>query len=69
MMIDRREFIAGTTLLAVAPTLGLMPPQLPSRAASASRPPFLVDGWSIEDGEAENQVWIRVSRSWRTAWR
>jgi hypothetical protein len=69
-MIDRRDFIAGTTLIFVAPTLQLLPSQQPSSVASQSRVVFMIDGWSVQDDRADaNQVWIRISNSWRTAWR
>lgn len=70
MMIDRRDFIASTTLAFVAPAIHLLPSQQPSSAASQSRVVFMIRGWSVEDDRAgANQVWITVSNSWRTAWR
>ena len=70
MMIDRRDFIASTTLAFVAPAIHLLPLQQPSSAASQSRVVFMIRGWSVQDDRAgANQVWITVSNSWRTAWR
>ena len=75
MMIDRRTFVAGTALVAVAPTLGLLPTQAgPSvaapSAATAARIVFMIEGWSVQDERTTaDQVWIRIGRSWRTAWR
>jgi hypothetical protein len=69
MMIDRREFIAGATLVFVAPAIPL-PSQRPPSAASQSRVVFMIRGWSVQDERAgANQVWITVNNSWRTAWR
>ena len=71
MMIDRREFVASATLVFVAPTIHLVPSQQPSSAtASQSRVVFMIHQWSVQDDrEGDNQVWITVSNSWRTAWR
>ena len=68
--MTRREFIASTTLVFVAPSIHLLPSQQPSPAASQSRVVFMIRGWSVQDDRAgANQVWITVSNSWRTAWR
>ena len=70
MTVDRRTFVAGATLLTVAPTLQFLP--VPSSAVAANARPiaFMVDGWSVpDDGGSADEVWIRVGRSWRTAWR
>jgi hypothetical protein len=69
-MIDRREFVSGTTLVAIAPTVSLLPVALPTRAAETNRLVMKIDGWSTPDQRgADEEVWITVSRSWRTAWR
>jgi hypothetical protein len=73
-MINRRAFVGGTALVAVAP---LIAPALESPVASlAARPPIasptvlLIDGWSIPgDAVTTDQLWIGVNRSWRVAWR
>jgi hypothetical protein len=70
MMIDRRDFIAGATLVFIAPAMRLLPSQQPSSAASQSRVVFMIRGWSVQDDRASaDQVWMTVSNSWRTAWR
>ena len=70
MTIDRRTFIIGTGVAAIAPGLQLWPLQLPARAAAMNRVEFMIEGWSVEDAsEVTEQVWIRLDRTWRTAWR
>ena len=70
MMIDRRTFVAGATLVAIAPSLELLPRQISTLVEEPNRAVFLIDGWSIDDGsEASDRVWIRLDRSWRAAWR
>ena len=70
MTIDRRGFVTGAALIVVAPTLTLLPassPALPTELGPAS---LTIEGWSIPDeGSAAAALWIRVDRSWRTAWR
>ena len=69
-MIDRRDFIASTTLAFVAPAIHLSPLQQPLSASGQSQVVFMIHGWSVQDDRAgANQVWITVSNSWRTAWR
>jgi hypothetical protein len=69
-MIDRRDFIAGAALVAVAPTLEWLPPALSQPGVNPSYPILLIDGWNVHDNrDATNQAWIRVNRSWRVAWR
>jgi hypothetical protein len=70
MTIDRRTFIIGTGVAAIAPSLQLWPLPFPARAAAMNRVEFMIEGWSVEDAsEATEQVWIRLDRTWRTAWR
>ena len=93
MMIDRREFVSGTALVAVAPTLSLLPVALPTPAAKTNRlgdlhrarnqnaDPIIsgsakervvmkIVGWSTPGQRGtDEEVWITVDRSWRTAWR
>jgi hypothetical protein len=70
MMIDRREFIAGATLVYIAPAMRLLPSQQPSAGVDRSRVVFMIRGWSVQDDPARSdQVWVTVSNSWRTAWR
>lgn len=70
MTIDRRGFVTGVALTAVAPTLTLLPassPTLPTELGPAS---LMIEGWSIPcESDAAAALWIRVDRSWRTTWR
>jgi hypothetical protein len=68
MAIDRRAFVAGTTLVAFAPAVGFLPTALSEPAANANNLVFKIEGWSAPNDNAD-EVWIRVGRSWRTAWR
>ena len=69
-MIDRRAFVAGTTLVAFAPTLEFLPVPLSPPAANASRVVLMIDGWNVpSDSDGADEVWITVSRSWRIPWR
>jgi hypothetical protein len=69
MMIDRRAFVAGTALVAVAPACGLLPLDAAANTADAM-PVLMIDGWSAQgDGDPDNQIWIKVGHGWRTAWR
>ena len=70
MMVDRRAFIAGTALLAVAPACGLLPLDAAADVADVRSPVLVIDGWSVpDDSDPGNQVWIKVGHGWRTAWR
>ena len=75
MSIDRRAFVAGTALVVVAPGLDLLPTQALASASTAnarnvSRVVFMIEGWSARDaGSKDDEVWIRIGHSWRTAWR
>lgn len=69
-MIDRRTFVAGATLAAVAPTLALLPAPPPTPATDSGRLVLKIDGWSLlEEGTPADAAWIRIGHSWRTAWR
>jgi len=68
MIIDRRAFVAGTALVAIAPAIEFLLVPLSPAAANASRLVFMIEGWS-DPSESADEVWIRVDRSWRTAWR
>jgi hypothetical protein len=68
-MIDRREFLSGTAVVAVVPTLSLLPVALPTPAAETSRLVMKIVGWSTPGQRGtDEEVWITVYRSWRTAW-
>jgi hypothetical protein len=82
MIIDRRTFIHGSAFVASASVIAtLIPRSLPAQPqserseqradeAAGSSVVFKIDGWSLDDrGPDENEVFIRVSQSWRTAWR
>jgi hypothetical protein len=69
MTIDRRELIVGTAVVAVAPTLELLPRLLASGEA-VSPITFAIEGWSSQDDSGTaNLVRIRIGHSWRTSWR
>jgi hypothetical protein len=68
MIIDRRSVLAGTALVAVAPTLSFASAALPTLEPRANPLVVKIDGWS-EPGNTAEEVWIKVDRSWRTAWR
>ena len=68
MRVDRRAFVAGATLLTVAPTLPLLPILPSAPVANTGVVVFLIDGWSTR-GDGAGEVWIRVDHSWRSAWR
>ncbi|HSI40115.1 MAG TPA: hypothetical protein VLA00_06155 [Xanthobacteraceae bacterium] len=74
MVIDRRTFVLGAGVAAAAPALGIAPPAAPTAAAGialgAATPVFVIDGWADRDGAGpDNQLWLKVGSSWRTAWR
>ena len=83
MIIDRRTFIQGSTLAASSSLLATLiprssaeqPPQSERSEQRADEPAgsqvvFKIDGWSLDGRRPdENEVFIRVSQSWRTAWR
>jgi hypothetical protein len=70
MIIDRREFIAYTAVVAVAPTLKLLP-RIPTTDDTELNPvAFMIEGWSSrDDGKSAKFVWIRIGHGWRTTWR
>jgi hypothetical protein len=69
-MIDRRKFVSGTALVAVVPTLSLLPVALPTPAGESNRLVMKIVGWSTPGQRGtDEEVWITVDRSWRTAWR
>jgi hypothetical protein len=70
MIIDRRVFVAGAALVAVAPALRLLPAGAAVTETDAiQQPAFMISGWSEEVGSVDNQVWLRVGLGWKSAWR
>ena len=70
MTVDRRTFLAGAALVAVAPAMEMPAQKIPNQPANTKRVAFMIDGWSAQDdNDAADQLWIRVGHSWRTAWR
>jgi hypothetical protein len=70
MTVDRRTFLAGAALVAVAPAMEISVRNVPKQPANSKRIAFMIDGWSSQDDNvAADQLWFRVGRSWRTAWR
>jgi hypothetical protein len=70
MTIDRRTFVAGTASAALAPTIALLPVNIPTPATASGRLVLKIEGWSRQDENGTADVaWIRIGHSWRTAWR
>jgi hypothetical protein len=70
MMIDRRELMVGAAVVAIAPTLKLLPSPPPSDETILSPVTFMIEGWTSQDNDGTaNLVWMRVGHAWRTAWR
>jgi hypothetical protein len=70
MIIDRRELIVGAAVVAIAPTLKLLPDLLTSDETELGPVTFMIEGWSSQDdGGTANLVWMRIGHTWRTAWR
>jgi hypothetical protein len=70
MIIDRREFVVGVALVAVVPTLKLLPDLLASDKTELSPVTFMIEGWSSQDdGGTANVLWMRIGHAWRTSWR
>ncbi len=69
-MIDRRNFTIGAAMVAVAPPLQLLSCQQPTAAASPTRVAFKIHGWNTaNENSVAEEVWLRLDRSWRAAWR
>jgi hypothetical protein len=70
MMINRRTFVAGAVVAAVAPTPDLLARLSAPPAEAKGRVVFLVEGWSVQsDDETADRMWLRIDRGWRTSWR
>ena len=69
MILDRRAFIVGTGIVAMAPTLELLPLRALARAVEVDQVAFMIEGWSRDEGSASpDRLWLRLDRSWRAAW-
>jgi hypothetical protein len=70
MTIDRRELIVGAAVVAVAPTLELLPSPTTPDETELSPVTFMIEGWCPQDdGGTANLVWMRLGHAWRTPWR
>ena len=82
MKMARRTFLVGAGVLAASPVLANLLstadevarslPALPPLAAGAANGTdlvFKIDGWSVQDSGARDEMWFSLNRSWRTAWR
>ena len=70
MMIDRRTFIAGAMVAAVAPATNLLASPSGPSADGTGGVVFLVEGWSDQSSdESADQIWLRIDRGWRASWR
>ena len=64
MIVDRRVFVAGAAIAAFTPALRILPSEAPVPESGATeRPAFMISGWSIENGNMDDQVCVK-SRSW-----
>ena len=71
MIIDRRVFVAGAAVAAFSPALPLLASDVAVPELKGVQPPvFMISGWSTgADGSTGEEIWMRVSLGWRTAWR
>jgi hypothetical protein len=84
MLIDRRTFIQSATYVAsssalayVLPlsTMSHLPPARPvtqsvEEESDGNLVLFKIDGWALDTKTStDNEVLIRISHSWRAAWR
>jgi hypothetical protein len=81
MIVNRRIFIQGalatTTFGALLPSsasqashASLRPSQAPGSGTDSNEIVFKIDGWDCcDDVATNNQVSIKITQSWRTAWR
>lgn len=83
-MPGRRSFLLQCGTIAALPVMGGILPSVASRCdpafaspAVAMRPQaeggpadlaFRIDGWD-QPGDSGNEVWLRISSSWRATWR
>jgi hypothetical protein len=82
MKMARRRFLVSAGVFAASPVLAnllsmadevahALPPLRPLAAGAANRTGlvFKIDGWSVQDSAARDEMWFSVNRSWRAAWR
>jgi hypothetical protein len=82
MIIDRRTFIQGSAFVASTSAFAtLIPGSLAAQVQSVqhkrvlgetadSSVVFKIDGWSLDTkSPEENEAFLRINQSWRTAWR
>lgn len=82
MKVTRRTFIVGAGALAASTVLAkLLPsasdqaralpplPQQPVDATDGTDIVFKIDGWSLRDSGARDEMWFAVNQSWRAVWR
>ena len=49
MTVDRRTFLAGAALVAVAPGVKMSAQKIQKQPANTRRIAFMIDGWSTQD--------------------
>ncbi|MGC4026559.1 MAG: hypothetical protein QM744_16310 [Mesorhizobium sp.] len=78
MKIARRTFFLGTGAFIAAPALAdLSAPRVNFALAPSIEPDversgeliFKIDGWSVCEPGARDEIWLTADRSWRIAWR
>jgi hypothetical protein len=80
MKIARRTLLVGAGVFAASPVLpnipsaaqegkGALPPSPSEDLANGTGFLFKIDGWSVRDSQASNEMWFTFNQSWRTAWR
>ena len=68
MMIDRRAFVAGSALVAVAPACGLLPLNAAADVTDERSPVLMIDGWERAGRRRSwqpglDQSWSRMAHS------
>ena len=70
MLIDRREFVTGAALVTLAPTPALPSTRVAAPSAKHGQLVMKIEGWTSPDQSgADDEIWIKLDRSWRAAWR
>ncbi|MFT3717345.1 hypothetical protein [Pseudorhodoferax sp.] len=80
MKTTRRTFLLETGAFVAGPALADLPaPEVdPAHAFAATavpdverpgEPVFKIDGWSVREPGACDEIWLTLGRSWRGAWR